>query len=33
MIALVNVALFFQSRYFSDPQPLAAGPVCASARK
>ncbi len=33
MIGLVNVALFFQRRYFSDPQPLPVTPVCASVRK
>ena len=33
MIALVNVALFFQRRYFPDPQPVQIDPVCVSARK
>ena len=33
MIALVNVALFFQRRYFPDPQPAQIDPVCVSARK
>jgi arsenite transporter len=32
MIALVNVALYFQRRYFSDPQPQPIESVCASAR-
>ncbi|MGO9324157.1 MAG: ACR3 family arsenite efflux transporter [Terracidiphilus sp.] len=33
MIALVNVSLFFQRRYFPDPQSLEIDPVCAIARK
>jgi ACR3 family arsenite transporter len=33
MIALVNVALFFQRRYFPDPQPARIDSVCVSARK
>jgi ACR3 family arsenite transporter len=33
MIALVNVSLFFQRRYFPDPQPVQFDPVCAIARK
>ena len=33
MIALVNVSLFFQRRYFPDPQSLQIEPVCAIARK
>ena len=33
MIALVNVALFFQRRYFPDPQPAQIDPVCVSVRK
>ncbi len=33
MIALVNVALFFQRQYFSSPQPAQVASVCASARK
>ncbi len=33
MIALVNVALFFQRRYFPDPQPALIDPVCVSVRK
>ena len=33
MIALVNVSLFFQRRYFPDPQSLEIEPVCAIARK
>ncbi len=28
MIALVNVALYFQRRYFPDPQAMAIEPVC-----
>jgi ACR3 family arsenite transporter len=33
MIALVNVALFFQRQYFPDPQAAQIDSVCASARK
>jgi ACR3 family arsenite transporter len=33
MIALVNVALFFQRRYFSDPEPFPVASVCASVKK
>ncbi len=33
MIALVNVALYFQRQYFPNPQPAQIDPVCASARK
>jgi ACR3 family arsenite transporter len=33
MIALVNVSLFFQRRYFPDPQSLQIESVCVSARK
>ncbi len=33
MIALVNVALFFQRRYFPDPQPAQIASVCAPAPK
>jgi ACR3 family arsenite transporter len=32
MIALVNVAFYFQRRYFPDPQAVEIDPVCASAR-
>jgi ACR3 family arsenite transporter len=33
MIALVNVALYFQRQYFPNPQPAQVESVCASARK
>jgi ACR3 family arsenite transporter len=33
MIALVNVALFFQRRYFPDPQPADVAAACATARR
>ena len=33
MVALVNVALFFQRQYFPDPQPIQIEPVCVSSRK
>ena len=32
MIALVNLALYFQRRYFGDPQPAGFGGVCVSGR-
>jgi ACR3 family arsenite transporter len=28
MVALVNVALYFQRHYFANPQPIPIGPVC-----
>ena len=33
MIGLVNVAFYFQRRYFPDPQPAAIDPVCVSASR
>jgi ACR3 family arsenite transporter len=33
MIALVNVALYFQRQYFPNPQPAQVASACASARK
>jgi len=33
MIALVNVALLFQRRFFADPQPVQIDAVCVSVRK
>jgi hypothetical protein len=33
MIALVNLALYFQRRYFEDPQPLEIQGVCVPERR
>ena len=33
MVALVNVALYFQRQYFSNPQAMEVGPVSVSAKK
>jgi ACR3 family arsenite transporter len=33
MVALVNVALYFQRQYFPDPQAIAVDPVCAFVKK
>ena len=33
MVALVNVALYFQCRFFPNPQPIAIEPVCSATAK
>jgi ACR3 family arsenite transporter len=33
MVALVNVALYFQCRFFPNPQPIAIEPVCSATTK